>query len=151
MANTGTVLANGFFRYKPDYINPFPIPGYEITNIGHDVVCQLVDYIVFLNDRLTPNIFHHTSNERIISHIMEIIDMAIYELYFEQYMKENKIDVISYLKSYHWENMSMDTSKEIEKFYLWYQQSDNPIRQRVMLLETRSKYFLYQIHSKSRV
>ena len=26
IANTGTVLANGFFRYKPDYVNLFPVP-----------------------------------------------------------------------------------------------------------------------------
>lgn len=82
---------------------------------------------------------------------MEIIDMVIYELYFEQYMKENKIDVISYLESYSWRNTFLDISKEIEDFYLWYQQTDNPIRQRIMLLETRSKNFIYQIHSKSRV
>jgi hypothetical protein len=151
MANTGTVLANGFFRYKPDYINPFPVPDYKITSIGHDVICKLVDYIVFLNDKSTPCILRHTSNERLISHIMEIIDMAIYELYFEQHMKDNKIDIISYLKSYPWGKMSMDISKDVEDFYLWYQQSDNPIRQRIMLLETRSKNFIYQIHLKSRV
>ena len=149
MANTGTVLANGFFRYKPDYINPFPVPNYKITCKAQDIICQLVDFIVFLNDKSTPKILSHTSNERIISHIMEIIDMIIYELYFEQHMKDNKIDVISYLKSYSWDIMSIDIAKGIENFYLWYQQSDNPIRQRMMLLETRSKNLIYQIHSKS--
>lgn len=149
MVNTGTVLANGFFRYKPDYINPFPVPSYKITCKAQDIICQLVDYIVFLNKKSTPNILSHTSNERIISHIMEIMDMVIYELYFEQHMKDCQIDVISYLKSYPWNNMPMDISMDIENFYLWYQQSDNPIRQRMMLLETRSKNLIYQIHSKS--
>ena len=82
---------------------------------------------------------------------MEIMDMVIYELYFEQHMKDCQIDVISYLKSYPWDNTSIDIAREIEYFYLWYQQSDNPIRQRMMLLETRSKNFIYQIHSKSKV
>ncbi len=151
ISNTGTVLANGFFRYKPDYINPFPVPSYKITCEAQDVICQLVDYIVYLNDKSNPNILSHTSNERIISHIMEIIDMVIYELYFEQHMKDCQIDVISYLKSYPWNNISIDISKDIENFYLWYQQSDNIIRQRMMLLETRSKNLIYQIHSKSKV
>lgn len=149
--NTGYVLRGGYYTFKTDYVNPFPVPDYYITTEVQSFIDQLVDFIVYLKDESNPDVLSHTSNDRIISHIMEIIDMAIYELYFEQHVKENKIDVISYLKSYHWENMSMDTSKEIEKFYLWYQQSDNPIRQRIMLLETRSKYFLYQIHSKSRV
>ena len=26
LQNTGTVLANGYFRYKPTYLNPFPLP-----------------------------------------------------------------------------------------------------------------------------
>ncbi len=26
LTNTGTVLANGYFRFKPDYIKPFPVP-----------------------------------------------------------------------------------------------------------------------------
>jgi hypothetical protein len=151
MANTGTVLANGFFRYKPDYINPFPVPSYKKTCEVQDIICQLVDYIVFLNDKSTPNILSHTSNDRIISHIMEIMDMVIYELYFEQHMKDCQIDVISYLKSYPWDNMLIDIARNIENFYLWYQQSDNLIRQRMMLLETRSKNLIYQIHSKSKV
>ena len=149
--NTGYVLRGGYYTFKTDYVNPFPVPDYYITTEVQSFIDQLVDFIVYLKDESNPDVLSHTSNDRIIPHIMEIIDMAIYELYFEQHVKENKIDVISYLKSYHWENMSMDTSKEIEKFYLWYQQSDNPIRQRIMLLETRSKNFLYQIHSKSRV
>ena len=26
LTNTGTTLANGFFRFKPDYVKPFPVP-----------------------------------------------------------------------------------------------------------------------------
>lgn len=29
LVNTGTVLANGYFRFKPNYINPFPIPTFS--------------------------------------------------------------------------------------------------------------------------
>lgn len=149
MANTGTVLANGFFRYKPDYINPFPVPSFEFTSKVQDFIDQLVDFILYLKNDANPDVLSHTSNDRIISHIMEIVDMVIYELYFEQHMKDNQIDVISYLKSYPWSIKPIDISVKIEEFYYWYQQSDNPIRQHIMLLETRSKYLLYQIHSKS--
>lgn len=149
MANTGTVLANGFFRYKPDYINPFPVPSFEFTSKVQDFIDQLVDFILYLKNDANPDVLSHTSNDRIMSHIMEIVDMVIYELYFEQHMKDNQIDVISYLKSYPWSIKPIDISVKIEEFYYWYQQSDNPIRQHIMLLETRSKYLLYQIHSKS--
>ncbi|MGL5958369.1 MAG: Eco57I restriction-modification methylase domain-containing protein, partial [Phocaeicola sp.] len=31
LVNTGTTLANGYFRFKPDYIHPFPVPA-EISD-----------------------------------------------------------------------------------------------------------------------
>ena len=147
--NTGYVLRGGYYTFKTDYVNPFPVPSYEITCKVQAIIGQLVDYIVYMKGESAPNILSHTSNERIISHILEIIDVVIYELYFEQHMKDNRIDVISYLKTYPWNKLSKDISIDIENFYLWYQQSDNPIRQRMMLLETRSKNLVYQIHSKS--
>ena len=30
-------------------------------------------------------------------------------------------------------------AKQIEDFYLWYQKPENPVRQRMLLVETRSK------------
>ena len=77
-------------------------------------------------------------------HIEEIIDMIVYELYFEQHMKNNQIDVISDLNNYEWSDKSDATT--IELFYKWYQQSDNMVRQKIMLLDTRSNNFIYQIH-----
>lgn len=147
--NTGYVLRGGYYTFKTDYINPFPVPSFEITSKVQDFVGQLVDFILYLKNDANPEVLSHTSNDRIILHIMEIVDMVIYELYFEQHMKDNQIDVISYLKSYPWSIKPIDISVNIKEFYYWYQQSDNPIRQHIMLLETRSKYLLYQIHSKS--
>ncbi len=147
--NTGYVLRGGYYTFKTDYINPFPVPSFEITSKVQDFVGQLVDFILYLKNDANPEVLSHTSNDRIILHIMEIVDMVIYELYFEQHMKDNQIDVISYLESYPWSIKPIDISVNIEEFYYWYQQSDNPIRQHIMLLETRSKYLLYQIHSKS--
>ncbi len=112
-----------------------------------DLVARLVVYIVYLNSSNNPDILSHTSNKRISSHVEEILDMVIYELYFEQHMKDNQIDVVSFLNTYKWDNGEKNIQKEIESFYLWYQQSENPIRQRVMLLETRSKDLLYPIHT----
>ena len=78
------------------------------------------------------------------THIEEIIDMIFYELYFEQHMKDNQIDVISDLNNYVWSNIS--NASTIESFYKWYQQSENMVRQKIMLLDTRSHTFIYLIH-----
>lgn len=145
--NTGYVLRGGYYTFKTDYINPFPVPNTDADCRVQNMVEQLVDYIVYLNDSSNSNILSHTPNKRISSHIEEIVDMVVYELYFGQHMKDKQIDVVSFLNTYTWDNGHKDILKEIESFYVWYQQSENPIRQRVLLLETRSKDLLYPIHT----
>ena len=144
LKNTGTVLANGFFRFKPDYIKPFPVPEIKQTSKGEKIVERLTDFLFYLYDNNNADILTHTSNKRLATHIEEIIDMIFYELYFEQHMKDNQIDVIADLNNYDWSDKSDATT--IEVFYKWYQQSENMVRQKIMLLDTRSNNFIYQIH-----
>ena len=145
LTNTGTTLANGFFRYKPDYINPFPVPDCKQTKEAQHIIENLVNFLLYLHDESNENIFSHTSNIRIATHLEEIIDMVVYELYFGEHMKEKGIDVISNLDAYSFKNTA--DSEAIKDFYQWYQSSENTIRQKILLLETRSKEKLYLIHS----
>ena len=144
LTNTGTTLANGFFRFKPDYIKPFPVPEFKLTSKGEMLVIKLTDFLLYLYDKNNDDILTHTTNKRLATHIEEIIDMIFYELYFEQHMKDNQIDVISDLSNYEWSNMY--DAGTIESFYKWYQQSENMVRQKIMLLDTRSRDFIYLIH-----
>ena len=138
LVNTGTTLANGFFRFKPDYINPFPVPQ-EISTEVDNLLSKLVDIQTYLHDKTHTNIFDHTPNSRLIAHMDEILNMVIYELYFDEHMKENNIDIIKYLQPYLFDIDNNDLAKAIEQLYSWYQASDNIVRQRIMLIETRSK------------
>ena len=45
LINTGTVLANNYFRYKPDYLNPFPIPASVRRNV-EERIQLMVDQIL---------------------------------------------------------------------------------------------------------
>lgn len=144
LTNTGTTLANGFFRFKPDYIKPFPVPELKQTSKGEKLIVKLTDFLLYLYNKNNADILTHTINKRLATHIEEIIDMIFYELYFEQHMKDNQIDVISDLSSYEWSNMY--DAGSIESFYKWYQQSENMVRQKIMLLDTRSRDFIYLIH-----
>ena len=144
LTNTGTTLANGFFRFKPDYIKEFPVPEFKRTSKGEMLVIKLTDFLLYLYDKNNDDILTHTTNKRLATHIEEIIDMIFYELYFEQHMKDNQLDVISDLNNYVWSNIS--NASTIESFYKWYQQSENMVRQKIMLLDTRSYNFIYLIH-----
>lgn len=150
LINTGTTLANGYFRFKPDYINPFPVPAKIPEDISNKMEI-LVDYLLFLHNKKSPQVISHTSNKRIIVHIEDIMNMVIYELYFEDHMKEQKIDIAQYLSPKPLkESMNDDEKAEIiGGFYLWYQSAENIIRQRIMLVETRSPDLIYKINKET--
>ena len=60
-------------------------------------------------------------------------------------MKQNGLDVLADLESYTFGKDSI--SKEIERFYIWYQKSENKVRQKLILLDTRSRNFINLINN----
>jgi adenine-specific DNA-methyltransferase len=109
---------------------------------------NLVDYLIYLNARKTEQIFSHTSNERIASHLEDILNMMVFELYFSEHMRESEIEVLEFIqpKSISTIDGGQDNALVIEEFYLWYQKPENPVRQRILLSETRSKDILVLIN-----
>ena len=94
MANTGTVLANGFFRYKPDYINPFPVPK-SISKEAEKAITILVDYIITIKS--LPNdimVDEYVEKDAIIRQFENIIDALLYELYFPVEFKQVDISFV---------------------------------------------------------
>ncbi|WP_225872401.1 TaqI-like C-terminal specificity domain-containing protein [Pedobacter frigidisoli] len=70
LMNTGTVLANGYFRYKPNYINPFPFP--IITKEASETLNKLV------NEIYTSRQNKANSN---VPQLEKKIDFIVYKLY----------------------------------------------------------------------
>lgn len=101
----------------------------------------LVDYLLYLNKAFNKTIIGHTGNNRIASHIEDILDMMVYELYFENHMKEKGLDVLQFINPQSIKNLQDDykIAEIIKDFYLWYQKPENEVRQRILLIETRSK------------
>ena len=70
LINTGTVLANGYFRFKPNYLNPFPIPFISKENIQK--IDSLVHAILFSK---------HKNDIENIRKNCDKIDEIIFKLY----------------------------------------------------------------------
>ena len=150
MQNTGNVMANGYFRYKPAYINPFPLPSDETIIATEPIIEPLVDCLTYLYNKDNSDIYAHTSNKNLRVHFNDILDMVVYELYFADHMKEQNIYVIDRLKKSPLVDLTIkDIRERIEKTYNWFQSSDNLVRQSLLLLDTRSKDLLYLIHLNS--
>ena len=71
LVNTGTVLANGYFRYMPHYIKPFPLPS-SISNETEKAIVDLVDQI---------SITKYNSPQTKCIEIEELINKIIFDLY----------------------------------------------------------------------
>ena len=78
LVNTGTVLANGYYRYKPAYLKPLPIP--MIPRETDAKLTCLVKKILQEKDKA------------IRTEIEKTINNIIYELYK---MGDNEIETIS--------------------------------------------------------
>ena len=147
LKNTGTVLANGFFRFKPDYIKPFPVPATISSDIEY-IVSILCDYVLFIKSQ-NENISDLISNKLISNYFEKIIDGCIYEVYFGDYMKKLEIDITSsalnLIKSI--SNISSDKEKieVILNAFLTIKKTDNPIRSRLELFTLRSPELLKPI------
>lgn len=145
LQNTGYVLRGGYFTFKTDYLNPIPVPDEKSTKDCERIVIELVDMLQYLYNTDNTNLYTHTSNKQVAFRIEEVVDMIIYELYFEKHMKDQSIDVITDLKKHEW-STDRDFAKRIKDFYEWLLQPQNMVRQKLMLLDTRSANILYPIH-----
>jgi adenine-specific DNA-methyltransferase len=104
-----------------------------------------VDYILFLKANVSDKINDYVSNEHMIQSFEEVLNACVYELYFEEHMKEVGIDVLSIINdelliiNAKYGNDINNLPLSINHFYEWYQKSENPVRERMLLVETRSK------------
>lgn len=148
LVNTGTTLANGYFRFKPDYINSFPIP--ELSNQNTVRVIEIcVDYIHLLKKYQTPQLSHFVSNEFIIRQFEDIIDGCVYEMYFEEHMKVRRIDITQsadeILIPIEHESDLQKKYKTIQEVFNRLQKTDNEVRSRLELFVHKSPEYLKTI------
>jgi adenine-specific DNA-methyltransferase len=133
-------------HFYPDDAKELPIA--KIDSSKQIPFTTLVDYLLYLNDKESRQITTHTANDRIASHIEDVLNMMVYELYFEEHMKSEGIDVLQFISPKPIDDLKNPKDKEevIQNFYLWYQKPENPVRQRMLLVETRSKEIIAVIN-----
>ena len=127
-------------HFYPNQMKALPIK--KASSTIQQLFITLVNMIHYLQPNVSENIFIHTSNIGVASHFQDILDMMVYELYFEVHTKEAGLDVLQFIKPMMEEIQNLPINEQIERFYKWYQQSENNVRQRVLLLDTRSENLL---------
>ena len=144
LKNTGTVLANGFFRFKPDYVKPFPVPE-TISPYTEQLISTLCDYILFIKSQDT-NLSDLVSNKLISDYFERIIDGCIYETYFGEHMKELNINIINstigFIKPIEGLLSNEEKGLVILDSFMRIKKTDNEIRNRLELFTLRSPKLL---------
>lgn len=115
----------------------------------------LNDYLVYLYNPTQPPVNNFTDNASIAPVFEDVANMMVYELYFTQHMQELEIDVLQFIDTIeHFKQIdtSVNANKEanakiIGDCYKWLQGQDNPIRNRIILSNIKSKDIIRRINS----
>ena len=135
----------GTNQWSKMFVEQLPIP--QLSEEKRKPFEVLADYLILLNDPNTPSIMEHASNEMISQQFEEVLNMMVYELYFEEHMKEKEIDVLQFINPEGSGQVFPDISKmqsfeekrdAIQKIYYWLKEKDNPVRNRILVSESRS-------------
>jgi len=138
LQNTGTVLANGYFRYKPAYLENFPVPE-KIDPQHEQVFVTLVDYISYIKALIDTKSSAHARDAVMLSYFEQIIDALVYELYFPDelhshdryFMRLLQRENLPALNQPH-ENQIRQIRQIFERLF----ETNHPVRQALFFLDT---------------
>jgi len=142
----------GTNQWKKIYVEQLPIP--KLIDLQLQLKFEVIaDYLTFLNDNSQPNINPYADNESISPVFEDVANMMVYEMYFNQHMKELDIDVLQFVDTETnfkpIDNLSNPEDKKgiLATCYKWLQESSNPIRNRIILSNIKSTDIIRRINS----
>ncbi len=129
----------GTNQWSKIFVEQLPIP--ELEETARKPYETIAEYLIYLNDPKQAPVLEKVSNEAISQVLEDLVNMMVYELYFEEEMKAKQIDVLQFVteKAFPDITKSEDPKATIQKVYFELQQKDNPIRNRILVASSRSE------------
>ena len=139
----------GTNQWSKIFVEKLPIP--QLGEKERKPFEILADYLTLINNPEKPDLFESISNEIVSQFFEDVLNMMVYELYFEEHMKENKIDVLQFID---FEDISqLKTFEEkrdvIQREYYKLKKKDNPIRNRILLAPVHSPNIIKRINEST--
>lgn len=131
---------------KYESIRNFPIPTYKLNPMLIAALERVVDCLVYC--RMNKNEISLSEN-RMERYLRQMLDMMVFELYLPDYVREKKIAISDDFKNSILDKKNFDASIDITEVYHWFMTSENKVRQKLFLLDSRSHDLLYPIYSFS--
>ena len=144
-----TTSGMGTSRWKKYKIEQLPIP--QIEENKRKPFEILADYLTLINNPEKPYLFESISNEIVSRFFEDVLNMMVYELYFEKHMKENKIDVLQFVNFVDINQLETFEEKRdvIQREYYKLKEKDNPIRNRILLAPVHSPNIIKRINEST--
>ncbi len=138
---------HGYLEYKKVFVEQMPVP--ELTAAERRPFEVLMDYILWLYAVDSAAIHPHIDNKGVASVFEKFLDMAVFELYFEQHMKENEFDVLQFFDLKDLSELPDDVARAsvIRQAYEALEAHENPVRNRIILANLHSKQIIRKINS----
>jgi Alw26I/Eco31I/Esp3I family type II restriction m6 adenine DNA methyltransferase len=136
-------IMNWYFRKTStnNHVNIYEIEQLPIPNATTEQkqsINSLVEYLILLKNGSSA-ISNIDSNDTICNTFERVIDACVYELYFEEEIKANNVDVSSLLNETLSKISSLTVEQQIKQLYTELNKYKNKIRDRIILQETRSE------------
>lgn len=142
---SGSVLANGYFRYKPAYLKNFPIP--KLGRIADFVLSNLSKLMLFVESK--SNI-----GRTIVPFLESLIDACVMECYFQEHMAERDLlfhDALTlHLDGYNPDAPDPEQQQFTQHLYRTLNAPDSVIRNRLLRLTADSPNLLAVIKNAGR-
>lgn len=133
---TSGMGTNRWKKYKMEKI-PIANPKEEVKKLYE----KIAEYLIYLNDPKQAPVLEKVSNEAVSQVFEDLVNMMVYELYFEEEMKAKEIDVLQFVTEKAFPDITKADDKKaiIQKVYYELQQKDNAIRNRILVASSRSE------------
>lgn len=147
-----TTSGMGTNRWKKYKIEQIPIPQIEDKKLIAKFE-TLADYLIYLNDNATPPINAYADNASLAGVFEDVANMMVYELYFKEHMQQLGLDILNesewdkYFKPIINIKDQLQQAKIIGDCYTWLQKQDNPIRNKIILSNVKSKDIIRRINA----
>jgi hypothetical protein len=129
----------GTNQWSKIFVEQLPIP--ELEEESRQPYETLAEYLIYLNDPKQAPVLEKVSNEAVSQVFEDLVNMMVYELYFEEEMKAKEIDVLQFVTEKAFPDITQAEAPKaiIQKVYYELQQKDNPIRNRILVASSRSE------------
>ena len=129
----------GTNQWSKIFVEQLPIP--ELEEEARKPYETIAEYLIYLNDPKQAPVLEKVSNEAVSQVFEDLVNMMVYELYFEEEMKAKEIDVLQFVTSNAFPDITQAEDKKaiIQKVYYELQQKDNAIRNRILVASSRSE------------